>query len=81
MYCISPTQSASLYGYSGSFPYRFLSLKISICNGAIPGCDTTANVQASMATYLSVNNLYRVRLFIVDTTITASKNIPIAKMI
>lgn len=64
-------------------PYNFLSLSINLCKFPLPGCDSQANSLASMTSYLasSANNVYSVRLYIVNTIVSPAKSKPISNII
>lgn len=73
MLCIDNNEAISLYGYAGGSPYHFLSLEINLCHTGIPNCDTRNNSYSQMTSYLNLNNLYEVRLFLANTILTPSK--------
>jgi hypothetical protein len=84
MLCITNNQSYTLFGYSGSMPYQFMNLQINLCNATYPGCDTTANSLTWMTNYLNstaANNIFQVRLFIVNTIVSPTKSKPISSII
>lgn len=73
MLCIDPGQSYSLNGYIGSPDYSFLTFKIVQCNQTIDNtCDSAANINSFIGNYLTNNDYFKVRFFLVDTILTPS---------
>ena len=71
MLCIQKGQNISLAGYAGSNVYEFLSLQVHECNQSIDSnCDTTANINTYMTNYLSVNDYFRVKIFVMNTILS-----------
>lgn len=83
MLCLTKGQTYSLYGYSGGMPYQFMTLTINLCRVPLPGCDTQANSLSWLTTYLSTstNNIFTVKLYIVNTIVSPAKPKPISNMI
>jgi hypothetical protein len=58
-------------GYIGSPNYKYLTFTILQCDQAIdPLCDTTANVNTYMSSFLTSQDYFKVRFFLVDTILT-----------
>lgn len=71
MLCITKGTDISLRGYAGSDVYEYLNFQIIQCNQTLDSsCDTTPNVNTYMNNYLSTNDYFKVRFFVVDTIIT-----------
>lgn len=83
MLCLTKGQTYSLYGYAGGMPYQFMTLSINLCRTPLPGCDTQANALSWLTTYLSsaANNVFTVKLYIVNTIVSPAKAKPISNMI
>lgn len=74
MLCIDSSQSYKLSGYIGSSDYSYLTFEIIQCNQTLnSNCDTTANVNTYMNNFLTHNDYFNVRFFLVDTIITPSE--------
>ncbi len=80
MLCITKNQAYSIYGYSGTLPYQFMSLRIALCDGT-PGCDTALNSLNWLTAQVTAANYVHVRLFLVDTIVSPSKAKPISSII
>ena len=77
MLCITSGQNISLAGYAGSDPYSYLNLQILQCNQTLdPHCDTTSNINTYMSNYLTTNNYFQVRFFVLDTILTPTNETP-----
>lgn len=82
MLCIDTAASYSMYGYSGTLPYQYLDLQLNICNSNVTGCNMTdIAVLNFISAYTSINNMFMVRLFIVNTIISPSKDPPTSNII
>lgn len=81
MLCIDSTASYELYGYSGELPYKYLLLEINKCSNSTTSCDTLANVNSYMTSYLTTNNYFKVKFFIVSTIVSPSSDEPISNII
>lgn len=75
MLCLDSNATYEMYGYEGEVPYRYLKLEIRICDRGAD-CDSYDNISASMASYLSTNNYYNVRFFMVNTIISPEDDNP-----
>jgi enamine deaminase RidA (YjgF/YER057c/UK114 family) len=82
MLCLQSGQSLSLSGYTGSDTYEYLSLEIQQCNQTIDAtCDTSANTNSYMTNYLSTNDYFKVRFYVVDTIVTPSNDDAITRVL
>lgn len=73
MLCIDSGQSYSLAGYLGSPSYSYLNFKIVQCNQTIDEtCDSEVNINNFISSYLSNNDYFKVKFFLVDTILTPS---------
>lgn len=71
MLCISSGQSYEIAGYIGSPTYKYLTFDIVQCDPMKdPNCDTTANSNAYMTSFLTTTDYFKVRFFLVDTIVT-----------
>lgn len=86
MLCINKNHPISLYGYSGSMPYRFLNLQVGLCsnNSIMSGCANSTSSLTAFNSYLTnnaSNSIFRASLFIVHTIISPAKSKPISNII
>ena len=81
MYCIDNNESIELLGYDGTVPYKFLKLIVKLCDSSISGCDSSSNSEAFLKNYLLTTQLLITKIFIVNTIISPSKEIPYSKII
>ncbi len=73
MLCIDQGQSYSMNGYIGSSSYSYLTFKIVQCNQTIDNtCDSAININNFISNYLTTNDYFKVRFFLVDTILTPS---------
>lgn len=73
MLCIDQGQTYSLAGYIGSPNYSYLTFKIVQCNQTIDNtCDSAININSFISSYLSNNDYFKVKFYIVDTILTPS---------
>lgn len=75
MLCISSTASITLSGYIGSSNYNYLTFQVVQCNQTLdPSCDSQSNINTYMTNYLSNNDYFNVRFFLVDTLLTPQED-------
>ena len=71
-----------LAGYAGSDKFDFLSLRIYGCNSTVePNCDTPVNIATYVSNYISFNDYFKVKLYLLDTIITPSNHEAISYVI
>jgi hypothetical protein len=82
MLCVSSSASMSIAGYAGSPTYEYLNFKIVMCNQIMDiRCDSTANINTYITTFLTNNDYFHVRFYMVDTIITPSNDQAITKVL
>jgi len=82
MLCIQEGQNISLAGFAGSEVYEYVRLDIHECNQTIDGnCDTQANIDAYMTSYLSANDYFKVKIFVMDTIVSPSNSAAITHVL
>jgi hypothetical protein len=82
MLCIPKSTIISLSGYAGSTTYEFLNLQIMACDQSKDSiCDSPANINTYVNNYVSQNDYFKVRFFVLDTILTPTNSNPITRIL
>lgn len=84
MLCIKNSSQVSLKGYEGSPKYSYLTLKVKTCTNNTyesHACKTPAEISSFISSYLTTNDYFKVKFFIVDTRISPAEQNPISKIL
>jgi hypothetical protein len=82
MLCVSNSADMSIAGYAGSSTYEYLNFQIVMCNRTIDTrCDNTTNIDTYITNFLTNNDYFKVRFYMVDTIITPTNDQAITKVL